>query len=264
MYVNFFQKFSLSTHFKLFLKKLIDDFCIMLNKKGAILMTKSVNVSKLCVAKVPFFNHLNDDEMLKIAQKSNHRHFKKGDTIFSDGDPLDYLYIVHQGRVKIYQLFESGKEQLLRVVEPGEFMGELALFTTKTLDSYAEALGDTEICMVHRNDMQSLMNEYPTIAIKILEQFSNRLDQTEKLVGEMSAKDVEERIAGYLLDLSGKSDSTNVVLPMSKKDLASYLGTTQETVSRRLSNFQMNGWIEQKGHRDIKITDKEALESLAK
>src|SRR5690625_429291 len=88
MYVNFFQKFSLSTHFKLFWEKLIDDFCIMLNKKGAIRMKKSVNVSKLCVAKVPFFNHLNDDEMLKIAQKSNHRHFKKGDTIFSDGDPL--------------------------------------------------------------------------------------------------------------------------------------------------------------------------------
>src|SRR5690625_2810940 len=240
----------------------MDDFCIMINKKEAIRMTEKVNVSKLCVAKVPFFNHLNDEEMLKIAQKSNHRHFEKGETIFSDGDPLDYLYIVHQGRVKIYQLFESGKEQLLRVVEPGEFMGELALFTTKTLDSYAEALGKTEICMVHRNDMQSLMSEYPTIAIKILEQFSNRLDQTEKLVGEMSAKDVEERIAGYILELANKNDSDEIILPMSKKDLASYLGTTQETVSRRLSSFQMNGWIEQKGHRNIKIIDKNALESV--
>ncbi len=225
-------------------------------------MTEKINVSKLCVAKVPFFNHLSDDEMFKVAGKSNHRHFKKGDTIFSDGDPLDYLYIVHQGRVKIYQLFESGKEQLLRVVEPGEFMGELALFTTNTLDSYAEALEKTEICMIHRSDMQSLLNEHPTIAIKILEQFSNRLDQTERLVGELSAKDVEARIASYLLELSNKSDSANIVLPMSKKDLASYLGTTQETVSRRFSSFQMNGWIEQKGHRDIKIIDKEALESL--
>src|SRR5690625_5602507 len=96
------------------------------------------------------------------------------------------------------------------------------------------------------------MQEYPTIAIKILEQFSNRLDQTEKLVGELSAKDVEARIAGYILELANKNDSDEIILPMSKKDLASYLGTTQETVSRRLSSFQMNGWIEQKGHRNIK------------
>jgi len=224
--------------------------------------TCKINVSKLCVAKVPFFNHLNHDEMLKIVDRSSHRHFKKGETIFGDGDPLDYLYIVHQGRVKIYQLFESGKEQLLRIVEPGEFIGELALFTEKMLDSYAEALEQTEICLIHRNDMQSLMHEYPTIAIKILEQFSNRLDQTEKLVGELSAKDVEARIAGYLLELASEANVNEIVLPISKKDLASYLGTTQETISRRLSNFQMNGWIEQKGHRNIKIIDKQALESV--
>src|SRR5690625_1783997 len=167
--------------------------------------TCHINVSKLCVSKVPFFNHLDDDEMIKIVGRSKHRYFKKGETIFGDGDPLDYLYIVHQGRVKIYQLFESGKEQLLRIVEPGEFIGELALFTEKMLDSYAEALEQTEICLIHRNDMQSLMHEYPTIAIKILEQFSNRLDQTEKLVGELSAKDVEERIAGYLLEIGRAS-----------------------------------------------------------
>lgn len=226
-----------------------------MTKEGAC----HINVSKLCVAKVPFFNHLDDDEMLKIVDRSNHRNFKKGETIFGDGDPLDYLYIVHQGRVKIYQLFESGKEQLLRIVEPGEFIGELALFTEKTVDSYAEALEKTEICLIHRDDMQSLMQDYPTIAIKILEQFSNRLDQTEKLVGELSAKDVEARIAGYLLDLVNEKNSDEIVLPISKKDLASHLGTTQETISRRLSSFQMNGWIEQKGHRNIKIIDKKAL-----
>lgn len=222
-----------------------------------------INVSQLCVSKVPFFNHLTDDEMLKIVDMSVHRNFKKGETIYQEGEPLEYLYIVHQGRVKIYQLFESGKEQLLRILEPGEFMGELALFTEKTQVSYAEALENTKICMIHRHDMQSLMQEYPTIAIKILEQFSNRLDKTEKLVGELSAKDVETRMAGYLLELAKETNSTEIVLPMSKKDLASYLGTTQETVSRRLSNFQVNGLIGQKGHRNIKIMNKSGLSKIA-
>mgnify|MGYP001945993973 CR=1 FL=1 len=201
--------------------------------------------------------------MLKIAEKSTHINFKKGEVIIHDGDPLDYLYIVHQGRVKIYQLFESGKEQLLRILEPGEFMGEMALFTKKEMDSYAEALEKTEICAIHRNDMQHLMKEHPTIAIKILEQFSERLDQTEKLVGELSSKDVEMRIATYLVELTEKNNTLDIVLPMSKKDLASFLGTTQETVSRRLSTFQTNGWIEQEGHRNIKITNIQALKEKA-
>ncbi|MBY7142044.1 Crp/Fnr family transcriptional regulator [Virgibacillus sp. NKC19-3] len=226
-------------------------------------MNRKVNLSHLCVSKVPFFNHLNDDEMLKIAGKSRHKDFKKGETIYHAGDPLEYLYIVHQGRVKIYQLFESGKEQLLRILEPGEFMGELALFTEKTLDSYAEAMEASNICTIHRDDMQDLMQDYPTIAVKILEQFSNRLDNTEKLVGQLSAKDVEARMASYLLDLIDKSNTDEIVLPMRKKDLASYLGTTQETISRKLSNLQTNGLIEQKGHRNIKILNKDALSNIA-
>lgn len=221
-----------------------------------------IDASKLCVAKVPFFNHLSDDEMFKVAERSTHKNFKKGELIIRDGDPLDYLYIVHQGRVKIYQIFESGKEQLLRILEPGEFMGEMALFASKEMDSYAETMEKTEICAIHRNDMQQLMKEHPTIAIKILEQFSDRLDQTEKLVGTLSAKDVEMRIATYLVELAEKNNSEEIVLPMSKKELASYLGTTQETISRRLSTFQTNGWIKQEGHRNIQIVNHKALKNI--
>lgn len=220
---------------------------------------EEIDFSQLCVAKVPFFNHLSYAEMMKIADKSSHKNFKKAEIIIHDGDPLDYLYIVHQGRVKIYQLFESGKEQLLRILEPGEFMGEMALFTRKDMDSYAEAMEKTEICAIHRDDMQELMKSFPTIAIKILEQFSNRLDQTEKLVGELSAKDVEMRTATYLVELAEKKDNFEIVLPMSKNELASYLGTTRETISRRLSTFQTKGWIEQKGHRNVSILNMQAL-----
>ncbi|KKE79537.1 Crp/Fnr family transcriptional regulator [Oceanobacillus caeni] len=222
-----------------------------------------ISKDQLCVAKVPFFNHLTFDEMEKIADMSRHLNFKKGEIIFSEGDPLEYLYIIHQGRVKNYQLFESGKEQLLRILESGEFMGELALFTEKTLDSYAETIEKTEICAIHRSDMQQLLKQYPTIAIKILEQFSNRLDETEKLVGNLSSKDVETRTASYLLELVDKYNTTSVELPISKKDLASYLGTTSETLSRRLSSFQTNGWIEQRGQRKIQILDREALREMS-
>lgn len=218
---------------------------------------------KLCITKVPIFNHLSRDEMLEILQTSRQMTFSKGDIIYRAGDPLEHLYIVHKGRVKIYQLFESGKEQLLRILETGEFMGELALFTNKMLDSYAEALENVELCVIHRNDFQEIMQTHPSIPLKILNEFSLRLEETEYLVGQLSAKDVETRTASYLIKLYEKSGNSNIRLPMSKGDLASYLGTTNETLSRRLSSFQMKGWIDQEGHRRIKINDIKALKKVA-
>lgn len=218
---------------------------------------------ELCISKVPIFNHLASDEMLEILKKSSQMIFEKGEIIYSEGDPLEYLYIVHTGRVKIYQLFESGKEQLLRILDSGEFMGELALFTEKVLDSYAEALEKTEICAIHRNDIQELMKTHSTIPLKILREFSMRLEETEFLVSQLSYRDVEARAASYLVKLSNENHTNNVILPMSKRDLASHLGTTQETISRRLSHFQTNGWIEQEGHRNIKIINKAALEEAS-
>lgn len=219
--------------------------------------------SNLCVSKVPFFNHLSYEEMLEIADISMHRTYQKGATIYEAWDPLNYLYIVHIGRVKIYQLFESGKEQILRILETGEFFGELALFTEKQMESYVQALEETNICMIHRDDMQKLMVNKPTIAVKILEQFSQRLDAADKLIGELSRKDVEARIAGYLLELAAKVKSTSIILPMTKKDLASFLGTSQETISRRMTNFEKQGIIHQGEQGQLKIEQLETLQAIA-
>lgn len=217
------------------------------------------DTKQLCVSKVPFFNHLSHKDMLKIVQLSRSKTFQKGEMIYRIGDPLHSLYIVHQGSVKVFQLFESGKEHLLRILEPGEFFGEMALFREKRMDSYAKALETTEICAIHRDDMQKLMKEHPSIAIKILEQFSMRLEKTDKLVGQLSANDVETRIASYLVSLAEEKKSLKLTLPMSKKDLASYLGTSQETLSRRLASFQNKGWIEQEGQRKIQIIELDSL-----
>lgn len=92
--------------------------------------------------------------MLQINDMNTHTCFKKGEVIYREGDVLNYLYIIHTGSVKIYHLFDSGKEQLLHVLTAGEFMGELALFAMKQVDRNAVALEDSQICMIHRDDMQ--------------------------------------------------------------------------------------------------------------
>lgn len=221
------------------------------------------HVKYMCIQKVPIFNHLEHEEMLQVLGTSTQKKYKKGEIIYHHGDVSEYLYIVHKGRVKIYQLFESGKEQLLRILEQGEFMGEFALFTDNELEGYAEALEETEICAIHKDDMQALMQTHPMISLKILKEFSMRLEKMEALVGQLSNQEAESRIAHYVITLAEEKNTNHIVLPMSKKDLASYLGTTQETISRRLSKFQANGWIEKKGQREINIIDMESLTRVA-
>src|SRR5699024_12721262 len=100
--------------------------------------------------------------MKKILKLSKQMTFSKGEIICHAGDPLEYLYIVHIGRVNIYRLFASGKEQLLRILEHGEFMGELSLSTGKTLAQYAEAIERTDMSAIHRRASQRLMQKHPS------------------------------------------------------------------------------------------------------
>lgn len=216
----------------------------------------------LCVSLVPIFNHLPPQEMQEIAKTTTHATFERNEIIYRAGDTSAHLYIVHRGRVKIYRLSESGKEQLIRILEPGDFMGELALFTDSVFDHFAVAMEKTELCIMKRQDLQAFLMKYPAIALKILEEFSRRLEQTEKLVSTLTSADTEKRIAMYLTELAEGKEEATITLPMAKKDIASYLGTTPETVSRKLAEFQERKWIDQIGQRTIRILDGRALAEL--
>lgn len=224
------------------------------------------SVKKLCISVVPIFNHLQNDEMVEIAKKSSHRTYQKGETLFEAGESSDHIYIVHRGQMKIYRLSESGKEQLVRILEPGDFMGELSLFADETLTHYAEALKTTEICAIHKSDLREILLAKPAIALKILETMSKRLNEAEKMIERFSSQDAEKRMASYLVDLVHaepqplpSGSPVEVTLPMSKKDLASYIGMTQETLSRRLTSFQERGWIRQTGQRKLTILDMKSI-----
>lgn len=200
--------------------------------------------------------------MQEIVKTTTHAQYNRNETIYGMGDSSAHLFIVHRGRVKIYRLSESGKEQLIRILEPGDFMGETALFTESVTDHYAMAMEKTELCIMRRSDLQSFLMKYPAISLKILEEFGRRLERTEKLISSLTSEDVEKRIAEYLVELTKQSQYRTITLPMSKKDLASYLGTTPETVSRKLTEFQERGWIEQAGQRKIKVVNLIALNEL--
>lgn len=214
----------------------------------------SLKSHKACVSLVPIFKHLDNEQLDEIMAATRSVSFKKGETIYREGDKADSLYIVHKGKVRIYRLTESGKEQLVRLLNPGDFTGETALFTDSIHGSYAEATTETKVCVIQRTVLQGFLLKFPSISLKILEEFSNRLNISETQTTRFSSETVETRIALFLTEQMDQENDSNLVhLPMSKKDLASYLGTTPETISRKFAELEVKGLILQKGTRQIEI-----------
>ncbi|MFT9005656.1 MAG: Crp/Fnr family transcriptional regulator [Liquorilactobacillus hordei] len=213
-----------------------------------------------CISVVPIFNHLEAAQMEEIMKVMKSISYKKGEVLYREGDTSNVLYVVSKGKIRIYRLSESGKEQLLRILNPGDFTGELALFRESIHEAYAEAMIDTDVCMISKNDLQEFLLKYPTISLKILSEFSNRLETSEKQTTRFVTEKVEARLSLFLAECTDGGDSpVEIELPMSKKDLASYLGTTPETISRTLADFEDAGYIRQKRNRKIEILDLDGL-----
>lgn len=217
---------------------------------------------KGCISSVPIFNHLEAEQLLDVMEVVQSVTYKRGEILFHAGNESDSLYIVNKGQVKIYRLSDLGREQLVRLLHPGDFTGELALFKATVLENFAEAVVDSEICVIKRDDLQQLLIKYPTISLKVLTEFANRLADSERQSASFVSETVETRIGLFLAELRRTSKNPIIQLPMSKKDLASYLGTTPETLSRRLTDLESNGLIKQSGQRKIKIVDLDWLANV--
>jgi CRP/FNR family transcriptional regulator, anaerobic regulatory protein len=213
-----------------------------------------------CIEKVPIFSNLTTEEIIEVSMTTTHRDYKKGEIIYLEGETAEKLFIISKGKVKIYRLSETGKEQIIRVLGPGDFMGELSLFIHDPLNSNAEALEATTVCIADGEKVNSLIEKRPSIALKIIKEMSTRLEKAEELIESLGIQDVEQRVADTLLKMADDNNFLN--LSISKKDLAAHIGMSQETLSRKLSNFQQMGLIKQEGQRKIKILNRGALEDI--
>lgn len=215
-----------------------------------------------CVRLVPLFDGLSEADQHRIAETAVTRRFEPREQVYGAGDRTG-LHIVHRGQVKAYRLTEGGSEQLVRLLFPGDFLGESALLADSVSDHFAVALRPSEVCSVPRAGVRQLLVDRPTVALQMLQTVSRRLAAAEEMLAAVTGQSVGERLAQQLLHLADEAGSASFRLPTSKRDLASYLGTTPETLSRRLGDLQRSGVIRSGPQRSVTIEDRRRLERLA-
>lgn len=222
-------------------------------------------VDGLCVSRVPIFQGLTREEQLRVAEFVRPVHVAKGETVYSPGQSVSRLLVMHSGQLKVSHAAANGQEQILRTVTDGDVVGERAFLTGHLPNDLVVALEDSRMCVFDHTDLSALLRDYPDVGLRMLRTLSDRLASVERLLAAITSSDVSARIAAYLLDLPGsiRDGVPTVWLPLAKYEIASYLGTTPETLSRRLAALSASGVIELHGRRDVTILDIDGLERVA-
>ncbi|MBL9167426.1 MAG: Crp/Fnr family transcriptional regulator [Verrucomicrobiales bacterium] len=174
----------------------------------------------------------------------------KGSYLFHEGEPSRGFYVVQTGAINVHRVSAVGKEQVIRVFRAGESFAEASLATDKGYPADARALEQSQVMLVEKAGMLALLRRQPELALRMLASMSSHLRILVAQLEDLTLKDVETRLANWLLKRCPNPASEKplkIELTMTKRDLASELGTVSETFSRTLAKFREQNLIEVKG-----------------
>jgi CRP-like cAMP-binding protein len=215
------------------------------------------------ISAIPLFNGLPDDQLGAIRQIAVEKHYNKGQTIFSEGDETTGLFVVVDGRIKIYKVSSEGKEQILHIFETGQSFGEVTVFSGQQLPANAQTLAKSRLLIFPRSAFVGLVTANPSLALNLLAIMSKKLRQFAAQIENLSLKEIPARLASYLIYLAEEQGSGDAVtLNVSKGQLASLLGTIPETLSRIFAKLSGQNLIRVEGPK-ITLLDRQGIEDLA-
>ena len=215
------------------------------------------------ISAIPLFNGLPDDQLGAIRQIAVEKHYNKGQTIFTEGDETTGLFVVVDGRIKIYKVSSEGKEQILHIFETGQSFGEVTVFTGQQLPANAQTLAKSRLLIFPRSAFVGLVKANPSLALNLLAIMSKKLRQFAVQIENLSLKEIPARLASYLIYLAEEQVCGDAVtLNVSKGQLASLLGTIPETLSRIFAKLSGQNLIRVEGPK-ITLLDRQGIEDLA-
>ena len=202
---------------------------------------------------------VSDQDLLELRATMPLRVAPKGTVFYGPGGP-EVLFLLISGRVKLYRESRDGRHLTLAIVGEKTFFGEMSIIGQRMVGTRAVALDDSVICVLTRADIEQLMTDHPSVAIKIVEVLAQRLQQTRDALEQMAFNDVTGRIAGLLLRLA---DDRDVVEGYSHQELSAMIGCLRESLTVVLDRFKESGALSISRKRVV-ILDRSQLDRVVR
>ena len=196
------------------------------------------------------FRELNDFEITKISDIAITREWKKQSHVFLQGDPLENVYFIYDGKIKIYKSDINGKEQIVAIAKKGEMFPHVGFFRKGDYPAYAEVLEPSTLIAIPISKFETVLIENPELCIKVFKVLGEKIVDLQNRLEEQILNNTYEQIVKLLIRLAqkhGKEQEDGTIVLKSEftnKDLANMIGTTRETISRTLTKMKKDELIE--------------------
>lgn len=202
---------------------------------------------------IDYFKNLDEALAGEAGRFAREESFKSGENIFREGDVSKGIYFVNKGIVKVYKTSRDGREQILKLIYPGESFNDITVFLGSMNPASADAVADAKLAVISKENMISLIYGHPELSINIIRSMTMKLKYLTDTIEDLSLKRTQERIAKILISFGNER--------LSRKTIADLAGTAREVVSRTLRDLSLKNLIKMNG-KEIIILDRDKLESM--
>ncbi|MHC4444720.1 MAG: Crp/Fnr family transcriptional regulator [Planctomycetota bacterium] len=206
-----------------------------------------------------FFKGLSPESLACIEPITRRVKYKAGQTIFREGDPCPGIFVVGSGAVRVYKLATSGKEHVLHFVYPGMTFAEVAAIGQFNCPAFAEAIEDTVCALVAKDGFIRALHSNHDLCLQLMESMAYWVRQLVGHLEDIVLRDAVGRVAQHLIKVGSPTYDVEFALPTLKKDLASHLNLTSETLSRTLRRLADAGMIDMPDQHHLRILNRKAL-----
>lgn len=217
----------------------------------------------LSLSQIPLFHGLTESELTAIKTCLREKSYEKGEALFREGALCERVFIVREGRVKLYRIASTGREQILEVLGPGDTCACNPGSRTWSCLATAQAVTPSTVWFLSRDDYVRMVENNSKLAHTLNRLFAEKLRCFGTLIEEVSLKDVKKRLVKFLLDMQAQKKGVGDVLfiPFTREEIAQRIGAARETVARHLHALKRKKLIDIKPYQ-IVIRNKEGLETL--
>jgi CRP-like cAMP-binding protein len=209
---------------------------------------------------LPYFSGMEEAALAAVRRYVFEKKADRGETLAFESEPSDILYFVFNGVVKVFKTSADGKEQIFRVVRPGESFNDVPVLSGGINLVSAEAMGPVVLNGIKKKDLEAIIREHPQVALNVIKVLSQRVQELVALVEDFSFRHVTSRVAKMLLEYVDHKVGEGPHL--TQQEMAAMIGTAREMVGRSLKNLESAGTIRMERNR-IVIADQRALRELA-